>query len=501
MLHTMGSDHREVERKFEADERQAMADASTDNRIASALGSRSGPRETHHLDATYFDTEEMRLASAGVSLRRRTGGDDAGWHLKLPRAGDARDEMHRPLGRSARPPASLTRLLTGVTGGAPVAPVAVIRTTRTSWPLLDEEGTVLAIVSEDDVTAHTVDAPEQPVHWAEIEVELVEGGDDLLDHVEGVLTASGIRRSSSTSKIGRVLGERPGRPAPKVKSAAGTAHRYLVEHLDAFVRADLTVRTSDVSVHDLRVESRRLRTLLAVYRTMFDEPRARALQQELRWVGRVLGDLRDLEVTDKRLRRALADDPATVATKSATTPARQLLREDVQAARAAVRELLGSERYAELMDTLHRFVADPPWTSGADRDAREVLPELVRKPRKRLRRAARRLRDADHGDTERHDVRKAARRLRYAMEVLGPVDRRADGVRRSAKALQSTLGEYLDERRLQDVLWRLRSAPVPTRLAFTYGRLHSRSERASHTRLAHARRQLKRALRRAKAYV
>lgn len=497
----MGSDHREIERKFEADERQAVTDASTDGRIASALGSRSGPRETHHLDATYYDTEQMRLASAGVSLRRRTGGDDAGWHLKLPREGDARDEVHRPLGRSTRPPVSLTRILTGVTGGAPLAPVAVIRTTRTSWPLLDRDGTVLAIVSEDDVTGHPTDTPEQSVHWAEIEVELVEGGDGLLDHVEGVLTASGIKRSSSTSKIGRVLGARPRGPAPEPRSAAGTAHRYLLEHVDAFVHADLSVRASDVSVHDLRVESRRLRTLLAVYRTLFDESRARQLQQELRWVGRVLGDLRDLEVTHKRLRRGLADDPATAATRTATTPARQLLREDVQAAQAAVRELLASERYAALLDAVQRFVADPPWTALSDRDAADVLPRLIRKPRKRLRRAARKLRVPDHGDTERHDVRKAARRLRYTMEVLRPIDRRANGVRKRARALQSTLGDYLDERRLQDVLWRLRSAPVPTRLAFAYGRLHSRSEAVSHTRLARADRQLKKALKRAKAYV
>jgi CHAD domain-containing protein len=497
----MGSDHREIERKFETDERQAIADATTDSRIASALGSRSGPRQTHHLDATYYDTEQLRLASAGVSLRRRTGGDDAGWHLKLPREGDARDEIHRPLGRSTRPPVSLSRLLTGVTGGAPLAPVAVVRTTRTSWPLLDQEGTVLAIVSEDDVAAHSTDTPEQPLRWAEIEVELVEGGDDLLDHVEGVLTASGVKRSSSTSKIGRVLGERPQGPAPDPRSAAGTAHRYLHEHLDAFVRADLSVRTSDVSVHDLRVESRRLRTQLAVYRALFDESRARQLQQELRWVGRVLGDLRDLEVTHKRLRRALADDPATAATRTATTPARQLLRADVQAAQAAVRELLASERYAGLLDALQRFVADPPWTALSDRDAADVLPTLSSKPRKRLRKAAEKLRVPDHGDTERHDARKAARRLRYTMEVLGPIDRRANGVRKRARALQSTLGDYLDERRLEDVLWRLRSAPMSTRLAFTYGRLHSRSEAVAHAKLARAGRQLKKALKRANAYV
>ena len=46
-----------------------------------------GPEE-QTLEAVYYDTEDLRLARAGVTLRRRRGGDDAGWHLKLPVGGD-----------------------------------------------------------------------------------------------------------------------------------------------------------------------------------------------------------------------------------------------------------------------------------------------------------------------------------------------------------------------------------------------------------------------------
>jgi hypothetical protein len=52
---------------------------------------------TYHLTAIYLDTPGFRLASAHITLRRRTGGTDAGWHLKLP-AGTARREVHAPLG-------------------------------------------------------------------------------------------------------------------------------------------------------------------------------------------------------------------------------------------------------------------------------------------------------------------------------------------------------------------------------------------------------------------
>ena len=49
------------------------------------------------LDAVYYDTEDFRLAADSLTLRRRTGGDDAGWHLKLPVSADVRDEIQAPL--------------------------------------------------------------------------------------------------------------------------------------------------------------------------------------------------------------------------------------------------------------------------------------------------------------------------------------------------------------------------------------------------------------------
>jgi inorganic triphosphatase YgiF len=45
---------------------------------------RVGGAAEHHLEAIYFDTVDLALAAHGITLRRRTGGHDAGWHLKLP---------------------------------------------------------------------------------------------------------------------------------------------------------------------------------------------------------------------------------------------------------------------------------------------------------------------------------------------------------------------------------------------------------------------------------
>src|SRR5271170_3327648 len=57
--------------------------------------------EVRLLAARYFDTRDLRLAAAGITLRRRTGGTDAGWHLKLPVGAGTRRELQVPLGDAA----------------------------------------------------------------------------------------------------------------------------------------------------------------------------------------------------------------------------------------------------------------------------------------------------------------------------------------------------------------------------------------------------------------
>jgi hypothetical protein len=124
-----------------------------------------GPDE-QTLEAVYYDTEDLRLARAGVTLRRRRGGDDAGWHLKLPvggngRGGDSRDELRVSEARAGRrtPPAELVALVRALTRGAALASVAELTTARRRWRLTDTARHVLVEVVEvvdDHVSAHTL---------------------------------------------------------------------------------------------------------------------------------------------------------------------------------------------------------------------------------------------------------------------------------------------------------------------------------------------------------
>ena len=137
----------EIERKFAVGADFAMPDLSGVPPVAAV----TGPR-TFQLTAIYFDTSEFALATAHITLRRRTGGTDAGWHLKLP-AGAARREVHAPLSAGTDAvPAKLADLVAGVTGGRPLRPIARLETARTVRHLIDTAGQVLAEVADDQVT-------------------------------------------------------------------------------------------------------------------------------------------------------------------------------------------------------------------------------------------------------------------------------------------------------------------------------------------------------------
>jgi inorganic triphosphatase YgiF len=101
----------EVELKYDLDTNASVPDLT----VLPAVQSLSGP-VIEHLDATYYDTDALDLAGNKITLRRREGGHDEGWHLKRPGIGTplGRREMHVPLQTAADPfaevvvPAELT---------------------------------------------------------------------------------------------------------------------------------------------------------------------------------------------------------------------------------------------------------------------------------------------------------------------------------------------------------------------------------------------------------
>jgi CYTH domain len=217
----------ETERKYDAAADFAVPDLAGLDGVAAV----TGPR-TYRLRAVYFDTPGVSLATAKITLRRRTGGTDAGWHLKLPAGAESRREVHAPLGRSTREvPARLAGLVTRWAGGQPLQPIARLATTRRVRWLAGQDGQVLAEVADDLVIGSlpgpAADSPASPgaaggqagsggpqwreaSRWREVEVELGTGPRELLDSVGERLLRAGAAPSAAASKLSRLLASAPG---------------------------------------------------------------------------------------------------------------------------------------------------------------------------------------------------------------------------------------------------------------------------------------------------
>ena len=202
-------DHVEIETKYVVADDVVLPSFMGINGVAAV----EQPVE-EHLDAEYFDTADHRLLRAGFTLRRRSGGGDAGWHLKLPRAPPAGGS--RCAGPSVAPPPGCPRRSATwrrpTRAGRRLVPVARLQTRRTVHRLLAEDGGPLAEVADDHVLAET--PGEAATSWREIEVEfadtdgneLDEIGSELLDAVGERLRAAGATLSESSSKLARALG-------------------------------------------------------------------------------------------------------------------------------------------------------------------------------------------------------------------------------------------------------------------------------------------------------
>jgi CHAD domain-containing protein len=438
------ADHREIEQTY-APGPHARLPELTDLPGVSALG------EPHvdELEAVYFDTADLALTRAGVSLRRRTGGADEGWHLKVP-ADAGRVEIRVGLGRARHhPPAALRRNVVAWTLNAPLEPVATIRTRRTRRDLVAGDGTVLAELADDEVTGLPAGAS-GPVEWREWELELVEAGPELLSAADELMAGVGVLPDEVQRKIVRVLGVRaPETSLPEVGRdlpAGRVLERRLARQIAELKRCDSQMRRHrDEGVHHARIACRRLRSGLATFRPLVDREVTDPVRDEIQWLGRALADARDSTVVRERLRQMIDEEPDDAVVGPVLKRLDTTFDERAQAAWHLVDETLASERYLALLTALDRLLAHPPWTETAGRPAEEELPTRVRKEWRRLKRRMAAVQQAEDPDAELHEVRKDAKRLRYAAEAVHTVwGKDAKRLAKAAKKLTSHLGERQD---------------------------------------------------------
>ncbi|MER5807193.1 CYTH and CHAD domain-containing protein [Streptomyces sp. NPDC002033] len=494
----MADTKREIERKFEfAQAGGGPGGAPHDESGGTAGGGRRLPdltgtagiaevseRGTVQLDAVYYDTPGHRLAADGVTLRRRTGGEDAGWHLKLPVAPGVRDEIRAPLGDTV--PEELAALLRSRVRDEPLEPRVRLLSSREVVHLLDAGGALLAELSTDTVLAES--GPDS-ADWTEVEVELADGTDPaLLDAVEDTFRTAGLRVSDAPSKLARALAETgtapaaPAAPGPADGSAGAHVLAYLRTQYEALVTLDPAVRRDlPDAVHQMRVATRRLRSAFKSYRDVLDREVTDPLGEQLRRLAAELGAVRDQEVLAGRLRERLDEVPAALR----LGPVRdRLLIWDTgrrQETRLQALAALDADWYTGLLDSVEALLADPPLRKAAARAADSVLPKAVLHDDERLAgrvRAALAMEPGHERDLALHGARKAAKRARYAAEAARPaLGKPAKRLAKAAKSVQSLLGDHQDSVVAREALFGLAvQAQGAGEATFTWGLLHAREE-------------------------
>ncbi|MBK6015346.1 CYTH and CHAD domain-containing protein [Streptomyces sp. MBT53] len=483
----MADTKREIERKYESDE-SGLPDLTGVAGVRAVID-----KGVANLDAVYYDTADERLAKASMTLRRRTGGSDAGWHLKVPVAPGVRDEIREPLSDTV--PRTLAGLVRSRVREAELLPVVRLRSDRDVRHLVDADGTLLAEVSVDAVHAERLADGGATAQWTEIEVELADDGDPaFLDKVEKRLRKAGVRPSSSASKLARALAEtaskqpkkakkRKAPPAPEEPRTAGDhVLAYVREQRDAILELDPAVRQDAYdSVHRMRVATRRLRSTFRSYGKVLDRTVTDPVGDELKWLASELGVDRDREVMTERLTAVLAELPRTLV----SGPIRTRMRTWANARRGGSRRrligVLDSKRYLALLDTLDGLVAEPPLLPDAAGTPEKVIGKAVRKDFEKVSALVAEAIDAPPGadrDLALHEARKKAKRTRYAAETASPaLGAPARGLAKSMKSLTSLLGEHQDSVMVRETLRELSAvAHAAGENSFTYGVLYGREE-------------------------
>ena len=475
----MVTDTREIEMKYEAGPETVLPPLEDLPRVASE----AGPDEVT-LEAEYYDTADLRLLRAGVTLRRRHGGKDAGWHLKLPAGPQTRREIQTPLDRDGRTvPAALASLVRVYTRGETLAPVARIATVRRIRTLIDEAGTSLAEIVADEVSAQTLGDSTTLSSWREVEVELTGGDRHLLRAADKRLRRGGLRPAGRTAKLERALAgqlppgdgeERPGGHG----SSADVIMAYVEEQAAKLMALDPMVRRDEPdSIHQMRVTTRRLRSTLQSFGAVVRTADTRHLGDELRWLGHVLGAARDSEVLAEHIQGSVAQVPPELVMGPVQARLREHFAPLAAQTRTAVLEALDSERYFALLNELDQIVADPPLGPDATLPAKKGLARAVARAYKRTDRRMRRARRARSGEAANvalHAARRAAKRARYAAEAVSPVyGKPARRFATQMKTMQTTLGAHQDAVIARNTIREIGvRAHLEGENAFTFGLLH-----------------------------
>jgi CHAD domain-containing protein len=256
---------------------------------------------------------------------------------------------------------------------------------------------------------------------------------------------------------------------PAVRRALAEPAARLLAHEDAARSGD-----DPEAIHQARVAVRRLRAGLATLKPLLAEGSITELRSELRWLGRVLGRVRDADVLLQRMRARVEEMPPY--DRKATHRLVAGLENDRDEAHDKLARAMRGRRFAEVRDAAVAVAADPR-PADPSAPANVALRPLMEERWRALEEACREL-GPKSGEDELHRARILAKRARYAAEAFAPVfGRDARRFGKMAASLQDALGAHQDAAVAQ--AWLRRAARgAPRRVAFAAGELFVIEQRA-----------------------
>lgn len=465
-----------------------------------------GP-DAAQLSATYYDTPELTLLRWGITLRRREGGTDAGWHLKIPVAGEhdgARDELRLPLaeGATGEVPAEFISIVSPLLRNKNIEYLADVNTTRTTYTLVDKHSDSLVEVAGDHVTVEVNRSEINAFH--EIEVEILHDSKrarNVLREIQNRILDAGAT-PTSLSKLASAMGPAAGEP-PDVPDlgplstdclAADFIKYVIAEHTRHLLLADVGVRRGvPDSIHQMRVAARRLRSTLSSlssFTGLMDVEHTQYLRKELAWIARELGAVRDREVLLDRLIRQATELSDPTDTDAAISVIRFELQQQLEVVENNALMALRGSRYHELIEELITTIAQPPVTENAFQPAQELLNGIAQRTWLKLAKGVREL-SFDSPDTQWHAVRIQAKRARYTADAAATISSKAmRAYARKLATVTDILGDLHDAHVAELFLRELAQSPnVSGRQGLALGQLldlqnqHNQIERHRFTKV------------------
>ena len=419
------------------------------------------------LTSTYYDTSQYDLAHAGITLRHRVERGKKAWQLKLPLMKD-RQEIEI-IDRQSIPPATFRDLLFLHVGQRELVPVATLRVWRAGVRVRREKIDI-AEVTIDQVSVVKDGAVLQ--RFQELEIEQVNGKDDVLSDLERQLRRAGAQDHDGRPKLFRALSLPAPSPEPlPAEDAPVLDHvkRALARHVRWLLAHDPGARLGrePESLHQMRVATRQLRVVLRTARPLLLPAWADSLHDELRWLGQLLGPARDLDVQlayfreectalDARDRRPLA--PFIAHLEVQRNQAQTVLLRELQRV-----------RYLDLIRRLQDATVNPTAVESA-----LTLHDLATGTFKKLRKVLRQV-GASPTSATIHEIRIKTKRARYAAELAAPVvGKPATRFIKKARVVQDVLGMHQDAIQAEAHVRAFLKQSTSVRAAFVAGRMVER---------------------------